>query len=144
MYEGPNRNKINMIGTYLILYYNTNEEEKAAKLMTIAKSDIDNISKSGPSNTLFLEFTSTSFGKESNKALLSITEYYWMSKTIYDTKICSKMYPFQLIKVPDSIWRVQFFLACLAERNVLFDGQKVLGSVKNSSSLSLYRTRPAG
>ena len=35
--------------------------------MTIAKSNIDDISKSGPSNTIYLEFTPTSFGKESNK-----------------------------------------------------------------------------
>ena len=50
MYEDSNTNKINMIGAYLILYYDMNEE-KAAKLMTIAKSNIDDISKSGPSNT---------------------------------------------------------------------------------------------
>ena len=54
MYEDSNRNKINMIGAYLILNYDISDE-KAAKLMTIAKSDID---------------------KESNKAVLSITEYY--------------------------------------------------------------------
>ena len=55
--------------------------------MTITKSNIDDISKSGPSNTIFLQFTPTSFGKESNKADLSITKHYWMSKTIYDIKI---------------------------------------------------------
>ena len=63
MYEDSNRNKINMIEAYLILYYDVNEE-KAWKLMTVAKSNIDDISKSGPSNTIFLRFTSTSFGKE--------------------------------------------------------------------------------
>ena len=49
--------------------------------MTIVKSYIDDISKPGPSNTFFLEFTPTSFGNKSNKAVLSITERYWMSKT---------------------------------------------------------------
>ena len=68
MYEDSNRNKINMIRAYLILYHDINDQ-KVAKLMTIAKSDIDDISKSGPSNTIFLEFTPTSFGKESNKAV---------------------------------------------------------------------------
>ena len=58
--------------------------------MTIAKSNSDDISKSGPSNTIFLEFTPTSFGKESNKAVLSLTGHYWMSKMIYDIKISSK------------------------------------------------------
>ena len=53
MYEDSNRNKINMIGAYLILYHDINDE-KVAKLMTIAKSNIDDISKSGPSNTIFL------------------------------------------------------------------------------------------
>ena len=67
MYEDSNRNKIKMIGAYLILYHDVNDE-KVAKLMTIAKSNIDDISKSGPSNTIFLEFPPTSFGKESNKA----------------------------------------------------------------------------
>ena len=75
MYEDSNRNKIDMIGVYLILYHNINDE-KVAKLMTIAKSNIDDISKSEPSNTIFLEFTPTSFGKASNKAVLSITEHY--------------------------------------------------------------------
>ena len=63
MYEDSNRNKINMIGAYLILHNDINEE-KAAKLMAIAKSNIDDISKSGPFNTIFLQFTSTSFGEE--------------------------------------------------------------------------------
>ena len=44
--------------------------------MTIAKFNIDDISKSGPSNTIFLEFTPTSFGKESNKAVISIAKHY--------------------------------------------------------------------
>ena len=72
MYEDSNKNEINMIGAYLILYYGIHEE-KAAKLMTTPKSNIDDISKSGPSNTIFLQFTSTSSGKESNKVLLNIT-----------------------------------------------------------------------
>ena len=69
MYEDSNTNKIDMIGSYLILCYDINDE-KTAKLMTIAKYDIDDISKSGPSNTIFLEFTNTFFGKESNKSSL--------------------------------------------------------------------------
>ena len=52
MYEDSNRNKINMIWAYLILYYDINDE-KAAKLMTITKSDNDEKSKSAPSNTIF-------------------------------------------------------------------------------------------
>ena len=52
MYDDSNRNKINMIGAYLILNYDINDK-KAAKLMTIAKSDIDEKSKSAPSNTDF-------------------------------------------------------------------------------------------
>ena len=63
MYEDSNRNKIKMIGAYLILYHDINDE-KVAKLMTIAKSNIDDISKSVPSNTILLEFTPTPFGKE--------------------------------------------------------------------------------
>ena len=72
-----------MIGAYLILCYDINDE-KAATLMTIEKSNIDEKLKSAPSNTNLLEFTSSSFGEESNKAVLSITERYWMSKTIHD------------------------------------------------------------
>ena len=45
MYEDFNRNKMNMIGAYLILNYDTNEE-KTAKLMTFVKSNIDEKSKS--------------------------------------------------------------------------------------------------
>ena len=52
MYEDSNRNKINMIGAYLILNYDINDE-KTAKLMTIAKSDIDEKLKSAQSNTDF-------------------------------------------------------------------------------------------
>ena len=52
MNEDSNRNKINMIGAYLILNYDINDE-KAAKLMTIAKSNIDKKLKSAPSNTDF-------------------------------------------------------------------------------------------
>ena len=58
--------------------------------MTIAKSNIGDVSKSGPSNTTFIEFILTSSGKESNKAVLGITKHYWMSKIIYDIKISSK------------------------------------------------------
>ena len=72
MYEDSNRNTMKMIGAYLILYRDINDE-KVAKLMTIAKTNIDDISKSGLSNTIFLEFTPTSFGKESNEAVFSIT-----------------------------------------------------------------------
>ena len=85
-----------MIGAYLILYYDINEQ-KAAKLMIIAKSNIDDISKSGPSNTIFLQLTPTSFGKELNKADLSTTEYYSMSKSWYKDK---------LKKPPFSIWSI--------------------------------------
>ena len=89
MYEDSNRNKIDMIGAYLTLNYDINDE-KAAKLMTIAKSDIDEKSKSAPSNTDFSRIYLKCLGKESNKAVLSITEHYLMSKTIYDMKISSK------------------------------------------------------
>ena len=75
MYEDSNRNKINMIGAYLILNYDIHDK-KTAELMTIAKSDSDEKSKSAPSNTDFLEFTPKSLGKESNQAVLSITEHY--------------------------------------------------------------------
>ena len=71
MYEDSNRNKIDMIGAYLILYYDINK--KQTKVMTIAKSNIEDISNPGPSNTIFLEFIPTSFAKKSNKAVLSIT-----------------------------------------------------------------------
>ena len=86
MYKDSNWNEINMIGAYLILYYDINEQ-KAAKLMIIAKSNIDDISKSGPSNTIFLQLTPTSFGKELNKADSSTTEYYLMSKSWYKDKL---------------------------------------------------------
>ena len=52
MYKDSNKNKIKMIGAYLIPYHDINDE-KVAKLMTIAKSYIDDISKSGPSNAIF-------------------------------------------------------------------------------------------
>ena len=52
MYDESGRDKINMIGAYLILYYDINDE-KAAKLMTIANSNIDEKSKSAPSKTIF-------------------------------------------------------------------------------------------
>ena len=60
-----------MIGAYLILY-NDISDGKLAKVMTIAKSNIDDVSKSGPSNTFFVELIPTSFGKETNKVVLSI------------------------------------------------------------------------
>ena len=44
MYEDSNINNIYMIGTDLILYYDMNYE-KAAKLVTIVKSIIGDISK---------------------------------------------------------------------------------------------------
>ena len=72
MYEDSNRDKINMIGACLILYHDINDEE-ATKRITIVNSNIDEKSKSAPSNTNFFpEFTPSSFGKESNKAVLSI------------------------------------------------------------------------
>ena len=52
MYEDANRNKINMIGAYLILNYDINDE-KVAKLMTIAKSNFGEKFKSAPSNIDF-------------------------------------------------------------------------------------------
>ena len=52
MYEDSNRNKIDMIGAYLMLNYDINVE-KTAKLMTFAKSNIYEKSKSAPSNTDF-------------------------------------------------------------------------------------------
>ena len=90
MYEDSNRNKINMIGVYLMLYHDINDE-KVAKLMTIAKSNIDYISKSGPSNTIFLEFTLTSFGKESNKAVFEHNRTFLnVQDNNYDIKMSSK------------------------------------------------------
>ena len=68
MYGDSNRDKINMIGAYLILYYDINDE-KAAKLMTIANSDIDKNRNLPHLTLIFLEFTPSSFGKESNKAV---------------------------------------------------------------------------
>ena len=62
MYEDSNRNKIYMIGAYLILNYDINDE-KAAKLMTVAKSDIDEKSKSAPSNTDFSRICPYIFGQ---------------------------------------------------------------------------------
>ena len=47
MYENSNRNKINMIGVYLILYYDINDD-KASKPMIVEKSNIDDKSKSAP------------------------------------------------------------------------------------------------
>ena len=55
MYDDSIRNKINMIGAYLILNYDINDE-KAAKLMTIAKSNSDEKSKSAPFDTDFFLF----------------------------------------------------------------------------------------
>ena len=52
MNENSNRDKINMIGAYLILYHDTNDE-KATKPMIVANSNIDEKSKSAPSNTIF-------------------------------------------------------------------------------------------
>ena len=52
MYEDSNRNKMNMIGAYLILNHDINEE-KTAKLMTFVKSNIDEKSKSALSDTDF-------------------------------------------------------------------------------------------
>ena len=52
MYEDSNRDKMNMIGACLILYHDINDE-KAAKRMTIANSNINEKSKSAPSNTIF-------------------------------------------------------------------------------------------
>ena len=63
MYEDSNRDEINMIGTCLILYYDINDE-KAAKRMTITNSNINEESKSAPFYTNFLEFNTSSFGKE--------------------------------------------------------------------------------
>ena len=65
MYEDSNMNKINMIGAYLILNYDINDK-KAAKLMTIAKSNtcIDEKSKSSPSNTDFSRIYSYIFWQE--------------------------------------------------------------------------------
>ena len=62
MYDDINRDKINIIGACLILYYDINDE-KSAKQMTIANSNIDEKSKSAPSHTNLLEFTPSSFGK---------------------------------------------------------------------------------
>ena len=60
MYEDSNRKKIIMIGAYLILNYDINDK-KAAKLMTIAKSNIGEKSQSAPSNTDFSRIYPYSF-----------------------------------------------------------------------------------
>ena len=52
MYEDSNGEEIIMIGACLILYYDMNDEN-AAKPMTIANSNINEKSKSAPSNTNF-------------------------------------------------------------------------------------------
>ena len=52
MYEDSNRDKMNMIGAYLILYYDINYE-KAVKPMTVSNSNIDEKSKSAPFNINF-------------------------------------------------------------------------------------------
>ena len=52
MYEDSNKDKINMIGACLISYHDINDE-KAAKRMTIVNSNINEKSKSAPSNTIF-------------------------------------------------------------------------------------------
>ena len=73
MYEDSNRSKINMIGAYLILNYDINEEKAAKPSQNLILTKNRNL----PHLTLiFLEFTPTSFGKKSNKAVLSITEHY--------------------------------------------------------------------
>ena len=53
---------MNIIGAYLILNYDINDE-KTAKLMTIAKSDIDEKSKSAPSDTDFSRIYPYIFGQ---------------------------------------------------------------------------------
>ena len=63
MYEDSNRNKMNMIRAYLILNYDINDEQ-AAKLMTIAKSNIDEKSKSALSNTDFSRIYTGIFWQE--------------------------------------------------------------------------------
>ena len=52
MYEDSNKDKVNMIGACLILYHDINDE-KATKRMTIANPNINEKSKSAPSNTYF-------------------------------------------------------------------------------------------
>ena len=83
-----------------MLYHDMNDE-KVAKLMTMGKTYIDNISKSGPSNTIFLENTLTSFGKESNKAVfehnrtfLNVQDNIWFKDKF---KIATKVTFFHLI-----------------------------------------------
>ena len=89
MYEDSIRNKIIMIGAYLILNYDINVE-KAAKLMTIAKSNIDEKSKFAPSNTDFSISNPCIFWQGIKQSSFKHEEHYWMSKTIYDLKISSK------------------------------------------------------
>ena len=60
MCEDSNRDKINMIGAYLILYYDINDE-KAAKLMTIPNSNIEEQSKSAPPYINFSRIFTSSY-----------------------------------------------------------------------------------
>ena len=83
MYEDSSKNKTNMIGTYLILSYDVNHE-KESKLMTFAKSNIDEKSKSAPSNNDFSRiylYISWQGIKESsfknNKTLLNVLHNIW-------------------------------------------------------------------
>ena len=62
MYEDSSRNEIDMTGAYLIQNYDINDE-KAAKLMIIAKSNIDENRNLPHLTLLFLEFTPKSLGK---------------------------------------------------------------------------------
>ena len=51
MNEDSNRNRMNMIGAYLILYYDINDERTARPSQTLY--NIKEKSKSDPSNTIF-------------------------------------------------------------------------------------------
>ena len=69
--KNSNRDKMNMIGACLILY-NDVKDEKAAKRMTIANSNINDKSKSPPSNR-FLKFTLSLLARNQIQQFLNIT-----------------------------------------------------------------------
>ena len=100
MYEDFNRNKINMIGACLILYYDINDE-KAAKRNTIANSNINEKSKSALSNTNFSIIYSFIFWQgikqssfKHNITLLNVQDNIWYKDKF---KIANKFIFFHLI-----------------------------------------------
>ena len=114
MFQDSNRNKINMIGIYLILCYDINEE-KAAKLMTITKSNIDDISKSGPISLSALTIRpgwvsihkTIQFTGESVAALLIIALAWWQWWDLA-TNVSGSVWQFQGLTEYPSVYLIQF------------------------------------